>query len=153
MAVLTFWDDVYYVLQELMQKLTWLPESKAANIKWKENYLMGSQICNFIFFREKNKQILLAVTKNLLSASTTAVKRLSLDFIYLFIFRTFSQQENSDCLENQLQKLCLLLLRLTMPESSGIFWVLIHKKGTDIHQDGCWCVMDGDGMESSPEKM
>lgn len=73
------------------------------------------------FFREKNKQILLAVTKNLLSASTTAVKRLSPDFIYLFIFRTFSQQENSDCLENQLQKLRLLLLRLTMPESSGIF--------------------------------
>lgn len=57
---------------------------------------MGSQISNIVFLEKENKQLLLAVTKNLLSASTTAVKRLSLDFIYLFIFRTFNQQENSD---------------------------------------------------------
>lgn len=66
-----------------MQKLIRLPEREAANTTWKENNLLGPQICNFIFFREENEQSLFAVTKNSLSASTTAVKRPSLDFIYL----------------------------------------------------------------------
>lgn len=36
-----------------MQMLTRLPERVAANITWKENYLLGSQISYFIFLEKE----------------------------------------------------------------------------------------------------